>query len=298
MKVAPGEKVEVKGSGIVSVATTTENGVKTFTVSADTSGLTPKTTDIKASDLGLEKVVDAAGNSTFTIDAAKVTGEDSSVIVSGGEVTPTANGTQISDYKVKVNTDVIATNVYVDNKISNVDNRITTIDNRVTNIDNRVTNLESTVQTLDNDLSETAAQGAALSALKPLQYDPMEPTQIMAGVGMYNGSSAVALGVAHYKNESTLFHAGVAFGGRKALANAGVTWKFGGRDEEQAIPDRYKAGPISSVYVMQDEMSAVKAQNARLLSENQALKNRVSEIESEKDIMKAQIQALISKVGL
>ena len=35
----------------------------------------------------------------------------------------------------------------------------------------------------------------------------------MAGYGNYRGNSAVALGVAHYKNESTLIHGGVSWAG-------------------------------------------------------------------------------------
>ena len=40
------------------------------------------------------------------------------------------------------------------------------------------------------------------------------------------------------------------------MVNAGVTHKFGYSPEKKNIPDRYKAGPISSVYVMQDEASS------------------------------------------
>ena len=40
------------------------------------------------------------------------------------------------------------------------------------------------------------------------------------------------------------------------MVNAGVTHKFGSSPEKKNIPDRYKAGPISSVYVMQDEVSS------------------------------------------
>ena len=46
---------------------------------------------------------------------------------------------------------------------------------------------------------DVGAQGALFAALKPIQYDPLEPTQIMAGYGNYRGNSAIAMGVAHYK---------------------------------------------------------------------------------------------------
>ncbi|WP_295836391.1 ESPR-type extended signal peptide-containing protein, partial [uncultured Veillonella sp.] len=93
------------------------------------------------------------------------------------------------------------------------------------------------VDQLGEEIGRVGAQGAALAALKPIQYDPLEPTQIMAGYGNYRGNSAIAMGVAHYKNESTLMHAGVSWAGgsRHMMANAGVTWKVGNRDSEAAV---------------------------------------------------------------
>ncbi|WP_287532799.1 YadA-like family protein, partial [Veillonella sp.] len=143
------------------------------------------------------------------------------------------------------------------------------------------------------EIGRVGAQGAALSALKPIQYDPLEPTQIMAGYGNYRGNSAVALGVAHYKNESTLIHGGVSWAGGSShmMANAGVTWKVGNRDSEAAVADRYRKGPISSAYAMQQEMAAMKAQNA-------GLKGEVSDLKAENEQMKAQIAAMMAKLGL
>ena len=153
--------------------------------------------------------------------------------------------------------------------------------------------LDPRVDQLAEEVGRVGAQGAALSALKPIQYDPLEPTQIMAGYGNYRGNSAVALGVAHYKNESTLIHGGVSWAGGSShmMANAGVTWKVGNRDSEAAVADRYRKGPISSAYAMQQEMAAMKAQNA-------GLKGEVSDLKAENEQMKAQIAAMMAKLGL
>ena len=149
------------------------------------------------------------------------------------------------------------------------------------------------VDKLGEEISRVGAQGAALAALKPIQYDPLEPTQIMAGYGNYRGNSAIAMGVAHYKNESTMMHAGLAWAGgsRHMMANAGVTWKVGNRDSEAAVADRYRKGPISSAYAMQQEMASVKAQNA-------GLKTEVSDLKAENEQMKAQIAAMMAKLGM
>ena len=156
-----------------------------------------------------------------------------------------------------------------------------------------LTNVNNRVDQLGEEIGRVGAQGAALSALKPIQYDPLEPTQIMAGYGNYRGNSAVALGVAHYKNESTLIHGGVSWAGGSShmMANAGVTWKVGNRDSEAAVADRYRKGPISSAYAMQQEMASMKAQNA-------GLKGEVSDLKAENEQMKAQIAAMMAKLGL
>ena len=158
-------------------------------------------------------------------------------------------------------------------------------------VDNTEVNMR--IDQLGEEIGRVGAQGAALSALKPIQYDPLEPTQIMAGYGNYRGNSAVALGVAHYKNESTLIHGGVSWAGGSShmMANAGVTWKVGNRDSEAAVADRYRKGPISSAYAMQQEMAAMKAQNA-------GLKGEVSDLKAENEQMKAQIAAMMAKLGL
>ncbi|MCF0155566.1 MAG: YadA-like family protein, partial [Veillonella sp.] len=110
------------------------------------------------------------------------------------------------------------------------------------------------------------------------QYDPLEPNQIMAGVGTYRGSSAIGLGLAHYTNESTMIHAGMAYSGGDGhiMANAGITWKYGYKADETAIADRYRQGPISSAYALQDEVSALKERNDRLEARNAELEAKVN----------------------
>ena len=126
---------------------------------------------------------------------------------------------------------------------------------------------------LNNRVNEAGAHAAALAAMNPLSYDPLKKSQVMAGVGSYKGNKALALGVAHYANEDTLFNVGVAVGDGSNMVNAGVTYRFGG--EYSAVPERYKGGPISSVYVMQDEVSALKAENAEMKEQMKMLMERI-----------------------
>ena len=126
---------------------------------------------------------------------------------------------------------------------------------------------------LNNRVNEAGAHAAALAAMNPLSYDPLKKSQVMAGVGSYKGNKALAVGVAHYANEDTLFNVGVAVGDGSNMVNAGVTYRFGG--EYSAVPERYKGGPISSVYVMQDEVSALKAENAEMKEQMKMLMERI-----------------------
>ena len=144
--------------------------------------------------------------------------------------------------------------------------------------------------------SKAGANAAALAALKPIQYDPLEPTQIMAGVGNYKSQTAVALGMAHYTNENTMFNIGVSLDSHDNMVNAGVTHKFGYSPEKKAIPDRYKGGPISSIYVMQDEMQALLAKDQE---KDAVISKQASEIDTlrqQNEDMQRKIEMILAKL--
>ena len=122
--------------------------------------------------------------------------------------------------------------------------------------------------------------GSALSALKPMYYDPVEPSQLMAGFGAYKGEYALALGFAHYPNEDTMLHAGVSISHHgESMANAGVTFKLGKKKEKDKIPERYRKGPMHSVYVMQKENSMLQAQVASLETTNSTQSLKMASLE-------------------
>lgn len=226
-----------------------------------------------AKDLkGLESVTttDATGNTT---------------VMNGGGVTITpAQGNAVSLTKDGLN---------------NGGNRITNVGPGVDGTDAvNVNQLSSAMRSVDGKIADVGATSAAISGLKPLQYDPLEPTQVLAAVGHYKGSTAAAVGVAHYTNESTMFHMGVSLGGHDNMINAGVSYKFGTSDAKKAIPARYKAGPISSAYVLQDEVTALKAENERMKQHDLELTAKYDQVQRDNEEMKAQIALLMQQVGL
>ena len=161
------------------------------------------------------------------------------------------------------------------------------------------------------EVQRVGAHAAAMAALKPIQYDPLEPTQVMAGVGNYRGETAAALGLAHYTNEDTMFNIGVSLGANRNMVNAGVTHKFGSSPEKKNIPDRYKAGPISSVYVMQDEVSSLKKENSEqktviadqaarlntLEAENERQRQELAETKQGLEDLRAAVSQLLASKG-
>ena len=183
--------------------------------------------------------------------------------------------------------------------LNNGGNRITNVGPGVDGTDAvNVNQLSSAMRSVDGKIADVGATSAAISGLKPLQYDPLEPTQVLAAVGHYKGSTAAAVGVAHYTNESTMFHMGVSLGGHDNMINAGVSYKFGTSDAKKAVPARYKAGPISSAYVLQDEVTALKAENERMKQHDLELTAKYDQVQRDNEEMKAQIALLMQQAGL
>ena len=218
--------------------------------------------------------------SVTTTDAASNT-----TVMNGGGVTITpAQGNAVSLTKDGLN---------------NGGNRITNVGPGVDGTDAvNVNQLSSAMRSVDGKIADVGATSAAISGLKPLQYDPLEPTQVLAAVGHYKGSTAAAVGVAHYTNESTMFHMGVSLGGHDNMINAGVSYKFGTSDAKKAVPARYKAGPISSAYVLQDEVTALKAENERMKQHDLELTAKYDQVQRDNEEMKAQIALLMQQAGL
>ena len=234
--------------GLNSVTVGDENGVSTK--------ITPAGTTVK----------DAAGNSTT---------------INGGGMTITPADTAASSVSLTVD------------GLNNGGNKIHgvapgTADTDAVNVSQlKASNagLQEAVNRVGTETQRVGAHAAAMAALKPIQYDPLEPTQIMAGIGNYRGETAGAIGIAHYRTEDTMFNVGVSLGTSHNMVNAGVTHKFGGsRERKDAIPERYKAGPISSVYVMQDEVSSLKKENSnqKTVIANQAARLNTLEAENER----------------
>ena len=241
---------------------------------ADRDGATVTTTYVK---------VDV--NRDLKLDSVTTTGKDGSSTKMDG------NGIKVTPADKTKQPISLTTN-----GLDNGNNRITNVAPGVGDTDavnvSQLKGVANTVAEVGNRVNRSGAQAAALAGLQTIQYDPLEPTQISAGVGHYKGSSALALGVNHYKNESTLFHVGASFNGRSSetMANASVTWKFGSRADETAVKDTFRQGPISASYTLQDKVSALEVQNS-------AQKDEIAELRALAATQQAQIAELFKRLN-
>ncbi len=256
--------IKMNGTDGTITAGTGENQVG---INGKDGSVTAKTVNAKTAEFGAPVDKDgklANGTSKTTIDnngisvkSVDANGKESTITIKDGKITGLQPGTGAND---------VATVGQVQEEIAKTTGQLGQA-------------LEKTAQRVN----EVGAHSAALAALNPLSYDPLRKSQIMAGVGTYSGNQALALGLAHYANENLMVTAGFTMGSGKSMANLGATYRFGSGEHDD-LPERYKGGPISSVYVMQDEIAELKAENARKDAENAE--------------MKAQIKMLMQRMGM
>ena len=230
----------------------------------------------------------------FSTDGIKAGNQVIEGVKAGVADTDVVNVKQLKDSisnigKVKTSTLTVDANGKVtgESGVATSDNVATVINRVVEKNTSDTKELKQAISSVSSETQRVGAHAAAMAALKPIQYDPMEPTQVMAGVGNYRGETAAAVGLAHYTNENTMLNVGVSFGSHN-MVNAGVTHKFGYSPEKKNIPDRYKGGPISSIYVMQDEMTRMQAKND---AQQVEIEQQRAEIES----LKSMVQQLVGR---
>ena len=134
-----------------------------------------------------------------------------------------------------------------------------------------MTGLIHDVNANKTEVRKVGGNAAALAALKPLQYNAGQTTQIMAGVGTYRGQTAGALGVAHYTSRNLMYHAGVSLGGAHSfMGNAGVTLGFG--------PGETARTESSKVDMLQKAVDRLLSENAEIKAENAQIKAVLQDI--------------------
>ena len=94
----------------------------------------------------------------------------------------------------------------------------------------KVNTLSSKVDENQRESRRGIASASALASLHPLDYDPTHKVDVMAGIGHYRGTTAVALGAAYRPNENMMFTVGASINGKDSAINAGVSYKVGTKE--------------------------------------------------------------------
>ncbi|WP_352402878.1 hypothetical protein, partial [Pyramidobacter sp.] len=79
---------------------------------------------------------------------------------------------------------------------------------------------------------------------------------------------------------------------------AGLTWKIGKKADKEAIPERYRKGPMNSVYVMQKEnaqlqaeVTSLKRTNAQQAETNALQSQEIAELKADMEELKRLLRA-------
>lgn len=216
-------------------------------------------------------------NATAIGNGAKVTGgATNSVAIGAGSVADRPNTVSVGrvvekDGKLVEETRVIT---HVGNGLVAKGSTDAVNGGQLYEVAQQVGNNSQAIRDLRRDSRKGDAMNAALAALKPIAYNPAEPTQIMAGIGTYRGEQAVALGAAHYVNGRTMFNAGVAYAGSSnMMANVGVTWRVGQGEvpEDKAVEaDKAAAELNSRVQSLEQTVNEQREQIEKLMALLQA----------------------------
>lgn len=237
-------------------------------------------------------------------NADNITKSNEKIAGNTKEITNTKKDVATNLQNITTNTGKIAQNetaiksnekklVANEDKINKVNKDIESFKKEIKNVSNdkntnkKIDDLGRRVKDNRKLISHTGALSASLAALHPMQYDPLHPNQILAGIGSYRGEQGIALGVTHYFNENFMSTLGVSAGTRSSkdmMANLGFTWKIGGTSERQKrhLPKEYSGKQMASIYMMQSQIYNLMNENKelkKLAETNIQLTQKVNKLE-------------------
>lgn len=154
----------------------------------------------------------------------------------------------------------------INQQITNIDNRVDTVETGLSSVNQRLSNLDSRI-------NKVGAGAAALAALHPVSGDGTK-FGVAAGIGIYNGQKAVAIGGSYSPNDMTTISVGGAVGNGENMVNAGVSLKVG-------------AGNVMSKAQMNSQIKSLQAENSILKARDVAQDTQLQELRAEIAALKA-----------
>ncbi len=131
--------------------------------------------------------------------------------------------------------------------------------------------LSGSLSGFEGRMNKVGAGAAALAALHPLDFDSDDKLTVAAGFGNYKNANSLAIGAFYRPNEDTMFSVAGSMGNGENMINAGVSFKFGSKND---IPSS-KAELAKEVIELREK--------------NQALSERLEEIENKMNALMAAV---------
>mgnify|MGYP005962295763 CR=1 FL=1 len=176
--------------------------------------------------------------------------------------------------EVKSNTETLtAHTAATNNRFATIESNINTLDQRVGSVESGIVSVNQRVSNLDSRINKVGAGAAALAALHPVSGDGTK-FGVAAGVGIYNGQKAVAIGGSYSPNDMTTISVGGAVGNGENMVNAGVSLKVGTGNAMS------KAQMNSQIKSLQAENSALKAKDATQDTQLQELRAEIAALKA------------------
>ena len=233
----------------------------------DSVAVVDKKVDTVASDVKTVKESVQSEDSKVTKVDARVTSVETKVSTIDTSVTNLGK-------EVKSNTETLtAHTATTNNRFATIESNINTLDQRVGSVESGIVSVNQRVSNLDSRINKVGAGAAALAALHPVSGDGTK-FGVAAGVGIYNGQKAVAIGGSYSPNDMTTISVGGAVGNGENMVNAGVSLKVG-------------AGNAMSKAQMNNQIKSLQAENSALKATDVAQDTQLQELRTEIAALKA-----------
>ena len=228
-----GKHTKVVNGSNVTVEETDQDGQKTYKVGLNKDLLLGDITGKNVSISGTNGTIETTGSiatkdKTYADKGAKLADIDitgDTISNDKSSVKLDKNGTVTINGKVSVNQNGKVSGVAAGDISEKSTDAVNGSQLFATN--QQVVQNAQSISKLDNRINKVGAGAAALAALHPLDFDPDDKWDFVAGYGNYNGENAAAIGAYYRPNEDTMFSVGGSFGNGENMMNAGVSLKLG-----------------------------------------------------------------------
>ena len=278
---------EIKNNGTVINQQITNINNRVNTVETNINTINTNIIDIKNDVKNVKESVDAVDKKVDNVASdvktvkesvksvdSKVTKVDTRVTSVETKVSTIDTNVTNLGKEVKSNTEILtAHTAAANNRFASIESNVNTLGQRVDTVETGLSSVNQRMSNLDSRVNKVGAGAAALAALHPVSGDGTK-FGVAAGIGIYNGQKAVAIGGSYSPNDMTTISIGGAVGNGENMVNAGVSLKVG-------------AGNAMSKAQMNSQIKSLQAENSVLKAKDVAQDTQLQELRAEIAALKA-----------